>query len=107
MLQKETAAKLHASEIRADIDYPKMSSKIWAHVKSEQERAFLAGIDFSNRWYYFKEHRPPYYKTCLVKVHEKTEPIAAWLANTGDSDIWTICSTDIILPPVKLWRPIS
>jgi len=49
MLQKEIAAKIHASEIRADIDYPKMSSKIWEHVKSEQERAFLAGIDFSNR----------------------------------------------------------
>ena len=106
MIQKEMAAKLHASEIRADIDYPKMSSKIWSHVKSEQERAFLAGIDFSNRWYSFKDHRPPYYKTCLVKVHEKTEPVAAWLSSTGDSDIWTICSTDIILPPVKLWRPI-
>ena len=49
MLQKEIAAKIHASEIRADIDYPKMSSKIWEHVISEQERAFLAGIDFSNR----------------------------------------------------------
>ena len=57
-------------------------------------------------WLSFKDHRPPYYKPCLVKVHEKTEPIAAWLANTGDSDIWTICSTDIILPPIKLWRPI-
>ena len=106
MLQKEMAAKLHSSEVRCDIDYPKMSSKIWAHVQSEQKRAFLAGIDFSNRWYSFKDHRPPYYKTCLVKVHEKTEPIAAWLANTGDSDIWTMCSTDIILPHVKLWRPI-
>lgn len=67
---------------------------------------FCNGYDYANKWYSFKDHRPPYYKTCLVKVHEKTEPIAAWLASTGDSDIWTICSTDIILPPVKLWRPV-
>ena len=74
--------------------------------KATSHTSFLAGFEFANKWYSFKDHRPPYYKTCLVKVHEKTEPIAAWLANTGDSDIWTMCSTDIILPPIKLWRPI-
>lgn len=67
---------------------------------------FYNGYDYANKWYSFNDRRPPYYKPCLVKVHEKTEPIAAWLASTGDSNIWTICSTDIILPPVKLWRPI-
>ena len=72
----------------------------------DYKSAFKIGAEFVNKWYSFKDNRPPYYKTCLVKVHEKTEPIAAWLANTGDSDIWTISSTDIILPPVKLWRPI-
>ena len=70
------------------------------------EKAINERIKTEHQWLSFKDHRPPYYKTCLVKVHEKTEPIAAWLASTGDSDIWTICSTDIILPPVKLWRPI-
>ena len=68
---------------------------------------FKQGVEFATKWYSFKDHRPPYYTTCLVKLHEKTEPISAWLANTGDSDVWTICSTNIILPSIKLWRPVS
>lgn len=67
MIQKEMAAKLHASEIRVDIDYPQMSSKIWSHVKSEQERAFLAGFDYSNRWYLVENLPKNYNCQILVK----------------------------------------
>ena len=81
-------------------------NEISIEIRNSMCKDFVEGANFVNKWYSFKDHRPPYYITCLVKVHEKTEPIAAWLASTGDSDIWTICSTDIILPPVKLWRPI-
>jgi hypothetical protein len=75
--------------------------------QQEQLHQMQIEIEKHKKWFSFKDNRPPYYTTCLVKVHEKTEPISAWLANNGDSDIWTMCSTDIILPPIKLWRPIS
>ena len=58
MLQKEMAAKLHAAEIKADIDYPRMTQKIWNFMGAQQERAFLAGIEFANKWFSIEKELP-------------------------------------------------
>ena len=90
MLQKEIAAKIHASEIRADIDYPKMSSKIWEHVISEQERAFLAGIDFSNRCMQHKKTQNSMKRTICKHCNPNRETIIGVETNCSE------CGTELI-----------
>ena len=99
----EQAAKEYADSLKLD-DAHRISKQQFEEYAQDD---FKAGVEFATKWHSFKDNRPPYYTTCLVKVHEKTEPISAWLANTGDSDVWTICSTDIVLPHIEFWRPIT
>ncbi len=71
--------------------------------------AFIAGTEFANRWIQISEEKPKYYDSCLVKF-ENGEILLVWRAwiESTESDIYTICGTNIIADsnPIE-WKPIN